>query len=105
TGPGTQLVKDIYPGPTEGSVGSLTNVNGVVFFGARNAPGSYELWRSDGRNAGTFQVGDISTSDAAPYFLTMAWPFLFFRAYGLDGNELFATDLVFMDGFESGNTG
>jgi ELWxxDGT repeat protein len=106
TGPGTTLVKDIFPGPTPGAVQALTNVNGTVFFPARNAPSNYELWRSDGRAEGTFQVDDISPGgDAAPYDLAVSGPFLFFSVVGPDGRELWATDLVYKDGFESGGTG
>jgi ELWxxDGT repeat protein len=106
TGPGTTLVKDIFPGSSESFIGSLTNVNGIVYFAARNAPNNTELWRSDGREAGTFQVGDIfpGPADAGPYDLAVAFPFLFFSASGIEGRELFATDLLFMDGFESGDT-
>ena len=106
TGPGTTLVKDIFPGPTPGAVQALTSVNGTVFFPARNAPSNYELWRSDGRAEGTFQVDDISPgADAAPYDLAVSGPFLFFSVFGPDGRELWATDLVSKDGFESGGTG
>jgi ELWxxDGT repeat protein len=105
TGPGTMLVKDVFPGPTSGAVQALTDVNGTVFFPARNAPANYELWRSDGRAEGTFQVQDIAPfADAAPYHLTVSGPFLFFSVYGPDGNELWATDHVSKDGFESGGT-
>ena len=106
TAPGTVLVKDILPGPGSAAVAFLTDVNGTVFFPARNAPfENYELWRSDGRAAGTFQVHDIApVADAAPDHLTLCGPFLFFSAYGPEGNELWATDLVFKDGFETGDT-
>jgi ELWxxDGT repeat protein len=104
SGPGTILVKDIFPGPTDGSLLSLTWVNGIVFFGARDVPLNHELWRSDGTPAGTFQVHDIVTgpADAAPYNLTVCGRYLFFSAYQYEGNELWATDLVFKDGFEAG---
>ena len=107
TGPGTLLVKDIFPGPASPDIRSLTAVNGIVFFGARNAPVNYELWRSDGREAGTYQVYDIvpGPADASPFNLTASGPFLFFSAYQFEGNELWATDLVARDGFESGGTG
>jgi ELWxxDGT repeat protein len=106
TGPGTVLVKDIFPGPTSGSLQTLTNVNGVVYFPARNAPLNLELWRSDGRAAGTYQVDDIAPFvDSGAYNLTISGPFLFFAAFRDQGNELWATDLVSKDGFESGGTG
>jgi ELWxxDGT repeat protein len=66
TAEGTLLVKDIYPG-IEGS-GTfygprfLTNLNGMLFFVARdnNVPSIQRLWRSDGTRAGTRAVGDVS---------------------------------------------
>jgi ELWxxDGT repeat protein len=106
TAPGTARVKDIYPGPTEGSVVWLTDVNGTVFFSARNAPLNSELWRSDGRPGGTYQIQDIVPgADTIADNLTACGPFLFFSAYGSQGNELWATDLVAKDGFESGGLG
>jgi ELWxxDGT repeat protein len=106
TGPGTMLVKDIFPGPTSGILQTLTNVNGVVFFPAQNGPSNYELWRSDGRAEGTYQVDDIVAGGSAGVFdLAVSGPFLFFSAFGADGRELWGTDLVAKDGFESGGTG
>jgi ELWxxDGT repeat protein len=105
TAVGTVLVRDVYPGPTDGVITDLTNVNGAVYFGGRNAPGNWELWRTDGRVGGTYQIDQIlpGPADAAPIELTVAGPFLFFSAFGYGGRELWATDLVFKDGFESGD--
>jgi len=64
---GTELVKDIYPGkspvignpPFSGNPSGLINVNGTLFFTARDFLNNYELWRSDGTQTGTIQVKDI----------------------------------------------
>src|SRR5262249_35246462 len=69
TAAGTTLVKDLYPGGHTGYYGgyyihsssprSLTNVNGTLFFSARDASGWEKLWKSDGTEAGTVLVKDI----------------------------------------------
>lgn len=70
TAAGTRLVKDIYNGTT-GSIGDYfyllaCDVNGVIYFRARDSLFGNELWRSDGTPAGTYMVKDISpgTSDS-----------------------------------------
>ena len=55
---GTALVKDIFPGGSS-SPGSLTNVNGMLFFAANDGVGGRELWKSDGTEIGTVLVKDI----------------------------------------------
>ena len=65
---GTVLVKDINPGashsfpfPLDGSwLGSYTNVNGTVYFGADDGTNGWELWKTDGTEAGTVMVKDIN---------------------------------------------
>src|SRR5690606_36573010 len=59
-GAGTEpaLVKDITPGLT-GSVRSLTDVDGVLYFLADDGVTGPELWRSDGTEVGTQLVLDI----------------------------------------------
>jgi len=64
---GTVLVKDIRPGSDNDhdddhdheSPGLLTNVNGTLFFGADDGTTGFELWKSDGTEAGTLLVKDI----------------------------------------------
>jgi ELWxxDGT repeat protein len=101
------LVKDILPGPGEGEVHELTDVNGTLFFRAKDSEFNRELWRSDGRPEGTYVVRDILPGPYAsdPFGLTVCWPFLFFTAFSsADGGELWATDLLSKDGFETGGT-
>ncbi len=64
TAAGTRLVKDIYNGAT-GSIGDYfyllaCDVNGVLYFRAKDSLFGSELWRSDGTAAGTYMVKDIS---------------------------------------------
>ena len=65
------LVKDIYAGSSSSSPLDLTNVNGTLFFNARDANGD-ELWKSDGTEAGTVMVKDIysGASSSSPDYLT-----------------------------------
>ena len=70
---GTVRVQDIRPGtssygsPYSSSPGSLTNVNGTLFFTANDGTTGVELWKSDGAEAGTVRVKDINTDNLASY--------------------------------------
>src|SRR5205807_9796030 len=50
----------------------LTNVNGTLFFSARDMINGTELWKSDGASKGTALVKDINPgpSDSTPHDLT-----------------------------------
>ena len=60
---GTQLVKDIFPGPkSSASTGSmLTQAGGKVYFAAQTRPHAWGLWTSDGTAAGTQMLVRPST--------------------------------------------
>lgn len=101
---GTIRVKNISPGGFNdggnyffnGSFpNNLTNFNGTLFFSALVEASGYELWRSDGSDAGTVMVQEIRPggSGSYPAFLTSAAGSLFFSALGLGtGDELFKSD-------------
>jgi ELWxxDGT repeat protein len=78
----------------------------VAYFSARDGVHGAELWRSDGREGGTFLVHDMNPGpfdSSLPYMeLTSSGPFMFFNALGPFGIELSATDLLFKDGVEQG---
>jgi ELWxxDGT repeat protein len=62
---GTVLVKDICPGSCEYRLASLTNFAGMLFFSVNNVSTNnypYELWKSDGTEAGTVRVKTLCTS-------------------------------------------
>ena len=69
TAAGTHIVKDINPGTAnsvyyDSYLGFIfylnTNVlNGIMYFSANDGVHGYELWRTDGTEAGTYMVKDI----------------------------------------------
>jgi ELWxxDGT repeat protein len=103
TAAGTALVKDIVPGPG-GSLGPLFGypdplvvAGGYVWFSAYSPEGGYELWRSDGTEAGTLQYADIRPGGAssAPVSLFAHGDRLYFLADdGVHDEELWAVDMT-----------
>lgn len=98
---GTILVKDINPGSASGfpnsswHTGSLTNVNGTLFFTVDNGVNGIELWKSNGTAAGTVLVKDIypGLSSSSPNLLTSFKGMLFFTAYDVQtGYQLWKSD-------------
>lgn len=68
---GTVLVKDISTGshgsinPTASSNNPFVNFAGNLLFRANNGTNGYELWKSDGTEAGTVLVKDINPGDGS----------------------------------------
>ncbi len=106
TASGTVLVKDITSGNEAASgadlttnfyygLRELTDVNGTLFFSTQTGDGDYELWKSDGTEAGTVRVKDIlpGTGTSYPRYLTEFNNTLFFVADdGQNGRELWKSD-------------
>lgn len=98
---GTVMVADIN---TLHEVGSLygsdpyefTNVNGILYFVANDGVHGYELWKSDGTEAGTMMVADIDEGGNAPQRPSNFTNFnntLYFSANdGVHGEELWKSD-------------
>jgi len=97
---GTYMVKDInptggisYPDP---ATGWLTSVGDFLLFAASDGTHGYELWQSDGTEAGTFMVEDINPTytgstpnDSWPGWITSINGAAFFIATdGVHGREL-----------------
>jgi ELWxxDGT repeat protein len=103
TDAGTTLVKDINPGPGPSTNLTMTavivnppvTVNGVLFFEADDGTHGYELWKTDGTEAGTVLVKDIVPGPESPEIreLTSSGGFVFFTAETPEtGREVWASD-------------
>jgi ELWxxDGT repeat protein len=98
TAEGTVLVKDIEPGPDSPGLTYLTAVGDTLFFGANytwTPDRQWELWKSDGTEAGTalVKVFSFESSPYAPPLLQNVNGMLFLRggdAY--TGQELWKSD-------------
>ena len=74
---------------------SLTNVNGTLFFQGDDGVHGYELWKSDGTEAGTVMVKDIyeGSQGSSPGLMTDVGGTMFFAADdGIHGTELWKSD-------------
>ncbi|RFS17783.1 ELWxxDGT repeat protein [Emticicia sp. C21] len=78
---GTSLVKDIHSGDGTASLGSMTNVNGTLYFTSNSG----ELWKTDGTDAGTSMLQSIdliSSGGGSINSLTNVNGLLYFTAPG-----------------------
>lgn len=102
TDAGTIMLKDIYPGANgamnTGNTNEMVVMGNQLFFAAFNPTIGRELWKSDGTEAGTVLVKDISVGSGGSSikYLTAVNNILFFVAddhttFGVD-EELWATD-------------
>ncbi|MCH8905421.1 MAG: hypothetical protein IIA45_16090, partial [Bacteroidetes bacterium] len=103
----TIMVRDISPGTRSGFERTafpqfLTNLNGTLYFGAREYQYGDEIWKSDGTTSGTVMIKDINVGDpwsrSLPRYLTVIGNTIYFSAFTYKyGTELWKTD-----GTESG---
>lgn len=98
TASGTEVLLDIYPGPNGSSLNSdylefYGELNGELYFWARETSGPYSLWKTDGTPTGTVKILDPSFS-AGPNYMTTYEGKIYFTGYSTPaGNpELYVTD-------------
>ena len=90
-----EMVSDINPGATPSYPSQFVEVNGTLYFGARDARFGWELWKTDGSSAGTVRVKHFG---ADWYYqpsggLANVDGLLFFWAdNGVTGKELWRSD-------------
>lgn len=94
------LLSDIRPGIDSSNPASLTNVNGTLFFTAKDNVNGFELWKSDGTVVGTVMVEDANPAffNTAPNNLTNINGVLYYA--GTDSITRF--ELWKSDGTEAG---
>jgi ELWxxDGT repeat protein len=93
---GTRMVKEIRPGP--GGAFDIefleliwihAESGGLVYFVANDGVHGFELWRTDGTEAGTFQLKDIFPGLEGPFGFTVSSITSFFEARDVDGRLFF----------------
>jgi len=90
---GTQLVRNIKPGPAGSESYDLRALNGILLFAADDGKHGYELWRSDGTRRGTRIVRNLGPGAADPYVVAKSRGALYLGADdGTHGVELWKTD-------------
>jgi ELWxxDGT repeat protein len=98
TAAGTTMVKDITTGAPGTQFGQFINLGNVQIFGvtagSSTAP-TFQLWRSDGTNAGTTLIRDFGSFSG--FFPVFFYPFnnkIYFNGsdFAATGNELWVTD-------------
>src|SRR5262249_3083592 len=105
---GTVMVRDIRGGPfssfvdDDGLVWKHAELDGIMYFLANDAAHGFEVWRTDGTEAGTFLLKDIcpgspgsfGSGDSFEFFngVGVAGSFFFAANDGVHGFELWKTD-------------
>jgi ELWxxDGT repeat protein len=88
------LVKDINKATSQSYLNYLTAIGNTIYFATDDGVHGYELWRSNGTEAGTSLVKDINpTSESTPSDLTAVGNTIYFAANdGVYGGELWKSD-------------
>ncbi|MFN8322750.1 MAG: ELWxxDGT repeat protein [Chitinophagales bacterium] len=89
------MVKNIDPTTNGSASGLYTNVNGTLFFHAHDGTHGKELWKSDGTDAGTILVKDITAGSAdtdLDFFVNVNGILIFTVNDATNGTELWRSD-------------
>lgn len=111
TGEGTSLVKDLTPGAASTELHSLFHANDraviitVVPTPASLEPDAYTLWSSDGTEAGTVKLAELTTvgEGIQPQQVGEQVGFGIYRASSLPGDGLYDALIYFTDGTVGGS--
>lgn len=92
-----KIVKDIFPGASNGARGVVGKIGNIIYFEGRdNSNTGFELWKTDGTEAGTVLVKDINVGPANANLTSSGYTLngeLYFGADdGIHGIELWKTD-------------
>jgi ELWxxDGT repeat protein len=88
-------VKDIVPGAGSSNPTSVTALGGAVYFMGFTPAAGFEIWKSDGTDAGTYMVKDINPgpTGGGAGVITALNGKVYFRANdGVHGTEPWVTD-------------
>ena len=90
---GTSLLKDISPGMSDSSAGSIVTIGSTTFFSA-NDDGGDELWKTSGTTQSTVKIKEINPNGSAEVSgLTVMAGVIYFAADdGVHGKELWKSD-------------
>jgi len=67
------MVKDIYPGYESSHPQHYKEINGTLYFTARNATSGRELWKTDGSTGGTVIVKEIISGGVGGFETSGQW--------------------------------
>jgi len=106
TGPGTQLVRDLFPGTGGNFPPALFVTIGDQLYFRGEDPGGIGVWVSDGAEAGTVEVTrDVPGLTYVASLVNANGELYFVASQDTTGQELWMLPLaIFRDGFESGDT-
>lgn len=94
----TTFLKDINPGIGDGldlATVKFVRFGNRVFFAANDGTSGFELWQSDGTQAGTVRVKDINPGAGGSFpnnLVVVGNKLLFWANNGTNGNELWSSD-------------
>ncbi len=93
---GTNMIKDINPGPTGSVNGIFFKWNNEVYFNADNGTEGREIWKTNGTLAGTQMLADIwsgiTSANASQFTDGNNGTFYFVANDGIHGEELWKSD-------------